>query len=105
MPSLLRAYELSTRAAQVGFDWVKTDDVIDKAEEEIRELREAVAEGGGKSAEAEEEFGDLCSRWSTSRASWASNQKRRSAWRTTSFNAASTTSSARLLRVARGSGT
>jgi len=59
MPSLLRAYELSTRAAQVGFDWVKTDDVIDKAEEEIRELREAVAEGGGKSAEAEEEFGDL----------------------------------------------
>ena len=51
MPSLLRAYELSTRAAQVGFDWVTTDDVIDKAEEEIRELREAVAEGGGKSAE------------------------------------------------------
>lgn len=59
MPSLLRAYELSTRAAQVGFDWVKTGDVIDKAEEEIRELREAVAMGGGKSAEAEEEFGDL----------------------------------------------
>jgi MazG family protein len=59
MPSLLRAYELSTRAAQVGFDWVTTGDVIDKADEEIRELREAVAEGGGKSAEAEEEFGDL----------------------------------------------
>jgi MazG family protein len=59
MPSLLRAYELSTRAAMVGFDWAKTDDVIDKAEEEIRELREAVADGGGKSAEAEEEFGDL----------------------------------------------
>jgi MazG family protein len=59
MPSLLRAYELGTRAAQVGFDWVKTGDVIDKADEEIRELREAVAEGGGKSPEAEEEFGDL----------------------------------------------
>ena len=59
MPSLLRAYELSTRAAQVGFDWVKTDDVIDKAEEEIGELRQAVAESGGKSREAEEEFGDL----------------------------------------------
>ena len=44
---------------QVGFDWVKTGDVIDKAEEEIRELREAVVEGGGKSPEAEEEFGDL----------------------------------------------
>lgn len=59
MPSLLRAYELGTRAAQVGFDWVKTGDVIDKADEEIRELREAVAAGGGKSPEAEEEFGDL----------------------------------------------
>jgi MazG family protein len=59
MPSLLRAYELSTRAAMVGFDWVKTGDVIDKAEEEIRELREAVAEQGQSSREAEEEFGDL----------------------------------------------
>ena len=59
MPSLLRAYELSTRAAMVGFDWVKTDDVIDKAEEEIRELREAVTTIGPKSPEAEEEFGDL----------------------------------------------
>jgi MazG family protein len=59
MPSLLRAYELSSRAAMVGFDWVKTADVIDKAEEEIRELREAVAEQGRSSREAEEEFGDL----------------------------------------------
>lgn len=59
MPSLLRAYELSTRAAQVGFDWAATGDVLDKADEEIRELREAVANGGGKSPEAEEEFGDL----------------------------------------------
>jgi len=59
MPSLLRAYELSTRAAQVGFDWATPGDVLDKCDEEIRELREAVASGGGKSAEAEEEFGDL----------------------------------------------
>jgi MazG family protein len=59
MPSLLRAYELSTRAAQVGFDWPATDDVIDKAEEEIRELRDAVRTTGAKSREAEEEFGDL----------------------------------------------
>ena len=59
MPSLLRAYELGTRAAHVGFDWVKTGYVIDKADEELRELREAVTESGGTSAEAEEEFGDL----------------------------------------------
>ena len=38
MPSLLRAYELSTRAAQVGFDWAQAGDVIDKAEEEFGDL-------------------------------------------------------------------
>ena len=59
MPSLLRAYELSTRAATVGFDWVKAEDVLDKIDEEARELREAVAQQGAKSAEAEEELGDL----------------------------------------------
>ena len=59
LPSLLRAYELSTRAATVGFDWVKPGDVLDKIEEEVRELREAVADHGAKSHEAEEELGDL----------------------------------------------
>lgn len=59
MPSLLRAYELSTRAATVGFDWVRAEDVLDKIDEEARELREAVAKQGAKSAEAEEELGDL----------------------------------------------
>jgi MazG family protein len=59
MPSLLRAYEMSARAAQVGVEWVKTEDVLDKAEEELRELREAVTAAGSPSAHAEEEFGDL----------------------------------------------
>ena len=59
MPSLLRAYELSTRAAQVGFDWPTTGDVLDKVDEEIRELRDAVSATGARSPEAEEEFGDL----------------------------------------------
>jgi MazG family protein len=59
MPSLLRAYELGTRAAQVGFDWPTTSGVLDKVDEEVRELREAVAVTGPTSREAEEEFGDL----------------------------------------------
>ena len=59
MPSLLRAYELCTRAATVGFDWVKPEDVLDKIDEEARELREAVGTLGPKSPEAEEELGDL----------------------------------------------
>lgn len=59
MPSLLRAYELCTRAATVGFDWVKPEDVLDKIDEETREVREAVETLGPKSPEAEEEIGDL----------------------------------------------
>ena len=57
MPSLLRAHEIGTRVAAVGFDWAKTTDVVDKIEEEVAELRRAV-EGEGQ-ARAEEEMGDL----------------------------------------------
>lgn len=57
MPALLRAHEIGTRVAAVGFDWARTADVVDKIEEEVRELREAVADEGH--ARAEEEMGDL----------------------------------------------
>jgi MazG family protein len=57
MPSLLRAHEIGTRVAAVGFDWARSDDVIGKIEEEIAELRTAVAREGH--ARAEEEMGDL----------------------------------------------
>src|SRR6187397_1919217 len=42
LPALLRAYEVSFRAAAVGFDWAKPDDVLDKIEEEVDELRREV---------------------------------------------------------------
>ncbi len=57
LPSLLRAHEIGTRVAAVGFDWARTADVVDKIEEEVAELRHAV-EGEGR-ARAEEEMGDL----------------------------------------------
>jgi tetrapyrrole methylase family protein/MazG family protein/ATP diphosphatase len=57
LPSLLRAYEIGTRAAAVGFDWARSEDVIDKIEEEVAELRQAVASEGA--ARSEEEMGDL----------------------------------------------
>ena len=57
LPSLLRAHEIGTRVAAVGFDWAKTDDVIAKIEEEVAELREALANEGRD--RAEEEMGDL----------------------------------------------
>lgn len=57
LPSLLRAHEIGTRVAAVGFDWAQTTDVIAKIEEEVAELRQAAASEG--TARAEEEMGDL----------------------------------------------
>jgi MazG family protein len=56
LPSLLRAHEIGSRVAAVGFDWNKTADVIGKIEEEVRELREALQESPARAAE---ELGDL----------------------------------------------
>jgi tetrapyrrole methylase family protein/MazG family protein len=73
LPALLRAYEYGARAAAVGFDWSRPLDVVDKIEEEVRELREALsptalADSGapvnqvdrvGQVERVEEEMGDL----------------------------------------------
>ena len=56
LPSLLRAHEIGVRVAAVGFDWPDHGQVVDKIEEEVAELRAAVAEGA---ARTEEEMGDL----------------------------------------------
>jgi MazG family protein len=57
MPALLKASRLTEKAARVGFDWRRTEDVFDKVDEEIAELREAVA--SGDNAHVHEEIGDL----------------------------------------------
>ena len=57
LPALLRAARIGARAANVGFDWAEAGQVVDKADEELAELREAIA--GGDSASIEEELGDL----------------------------------------------
>jgi MazG family protein len=60
LPSLLRAYEISARAAAVGFDWAGPGDVLDKIEEEVAEVRHEVESGAtGNLSRAEEEMGDL----------------------------------------------
>jgi MazG family protein len=60
LPSLLRAYEISARAAAVGFDWARAKDVLDKIEEEVAEVRQEVESGAtGQRSRAEEEMGDL----------------------------------------------
>jgi MazG family protein len=59
LPALLRAYELSARAAAVGFDWEKATDVIAKIEEEVAEVRAEIAQAVADPARVEEEMGDL----------------------------------------------
>jgi MazG family protein len=56
LPALLRAHKISKRAATVGFDWPDAGAVIDKIDEEVRELREALAQGRARTIE---ELGDL----------------------------------------------
>lgn len=56
-PSLLRAHQISRKAAKAGFEWPDLDGVWDKLREEERELRDAIAQGDPKAIEAE--IGDL----------------------------------------------
>lgn len=56
LPSLVKAYRISEKAAAVGFDWEKRDDVWDKVAEERKEFEAAVSEGNPDAME--EEFGD-----------------------------------------------
>ena len=57
MPALARAQSISRRAAHLGFEWPSIKPVWDKVEEEMAELKEAVATGD--KVRTGEEFGDL----------------------------------------------
>ena len=57
LPALLRAARLTEKAARVGFDWRRTEDVFDKVDEEIAELHEAIA--SGDETKVHDEVGDL----------------------------------------------
>lgn len=59
LPALLRAQRLQEKAVRVGFDWPNPEGVLDKIEEEISELREALKNKTTDSAEAAFELGDV----------------------------------------------
>jgi MazG family protein len=57
-PALTRALKLQKRAASVGFDWRERARVMEKLEEEIGELTEAIAQGASKE-KLTDEMGDI----------------------------------------------
>jgi len=57
LPALNRAQKLARRAAKTGFDWTRAEEVFAKIDEELAELREAVASGSPE--HVREELGDL----------------------------------------------
>jgi len=57
LPALTRAKKLQGRAARVGFDWPNVSQVLDKLDEELAEVREAL--DIGELDAIEDEIGDL----------------------------------------------
>jgi tetrapyrrole methylase family protein / MazG family protein len=57
LPALLKADKVQRKVARVGFDWKHLNDVVAKVEEEVRELKGALASKSRK--QFEEEVGDL----------------------------------------------
>lgn len=57
LPAALEGFQLTRRAARIGFDWVSVGGVIEKMNEEAEELRQALE--SENAARIEEEMGDL----------------------------------------------
>jgi len=58
LPSIIKALRIQDKAAQVGFDWPEVQQVWDKLDEEMLELKEETAKEQNK-VKIEDEFGDL----------------------------------------------
>jgi tetrapyrrole methylase family protein/MazG family protein len=57
LPALLEAYQVTRRAAQVGFDWERIEGIFEKLQEETSEIQAALKVSDRRGAE--EEVGDL----------------------------------------------
>lgn len=57
LPALIKSFRIQEKAANVGFDWEKREDVWQKVSEEIDEVSDAIT--SERSTDIEAEFGDL----------------------------------------------
>ncbi len=58
LPAMVKAYRIQEKVSGVGFDWEKTQDVINKVTEELHELKAEINQNEDKN-KIESEFGDL----------------------------------------------
>ena len=58
LPAMIKAYRMQEKTKQVGFEWENSQQVWEKVEEEMREMK-ATLQQEGTQAEREEEFGDV----------------------------------------------
>ncbi|ARV10499.1 nucleoside triphosphate pyrophosphohydrolase [Winogradskyella sp. PC-19] len=57
LPSMVKANRIQDKVSGVGFDWEKPEQVFEKVEEELAELKEEIA--AGNTDRIESEFGDV----------------------------------------------
>ncbi|NRB58554.1 MAG: nucleoside triphosphate pyrophosphohydrolase [Winogradskyella sp.] len=57
LPAMVKANRIQDKVAGVGFDWEKPEQVFDKVEEELAELKSEIANGNQDAIESE--FGDV----------------------------------------------
>ncbi len=57
LPSLIKAYRIQDKARNVGFDWKEKEDVWDKVQEELEELKAELAKGDKENST--KELGDF----------------------------------------------
>ena len=57
LPSMVKANRIQDKVSGVGFDWEKSEQVFEKVEEELAELKEEIA--AGDTDRIESEFGDV----------------------------------------------
>ena len=58
LPAMVKAYRIQEKASGVGFDWEKPEQVWEKVQEELNELKEVVEEDSGHKKK-ENELGDV----------------------------------------------
>jgi tetrapyrrole methylase family protein/MazG family protein len=59
LPAVMEAFQISTKVARVNFDWPDVASVLQKLDEEVEELKQAVASETPRHRDMADEVGDL----------------------------------------------